>query len=571
MESSEAQTPGSAQSPPKPLHSHSYSPSDRLDNESINFHPSCSTKTPMKLPSNPPRPKRIRHSEKDKLPEQHEMLIRLFNGLDSALRLLQMRKSVPYFTRIRATVEGITGRRFAHRHLAQMKYLMPEQILIKRVSSVDEVTGCMKRDLHVALIRSIIKNNKKRKRGIDHRHCVKKLFRSKLLKFLKRHSEGTNIPEEVLPVPFNEQMLDPMLKMNEASSSCCSTKVLSSHVHQERPQASACHVSRSFRTHFSRMNPDKKTENLSSNILVADDQLPPFQAQDYSPYKKSPSINTSPTTCSISSSPISPPDTKSSLAGNGTPQVAGNERMPVKFGSSPGKLMINTPALQPQPRSCSLSPDDDNDSTVVAKSVNRPSAARSLNFDCLGRDAHIELELDDVESTDILDILPQSLVQSLKENEKKTEEQTMRRRKLNSLPKLFDRIYYLFQSIKYSSIRKEALLHRLTTCHSDIVDESEVEEQLKLLQEVLPDWISQKLSPSSNILLSSTIRTQRLMPNGIKQHGHRVNINDCNKMKSYKDYTSQQVHRVEDQALSDTCSNMHSTHQSQEPECTYQP
>ena len=39
-----------------------------------------------------------------------EMLLRLFNGLDSALRLLRMRKTVPFFSRIRAVVESITGR-----------------------------------------------------------------------------------------------------------------------------------------------------------------------------------------------------------------------------------------------------------------------------------------------------------------------------------------------------------------------------------------------------------------------------------------------------------------------------
>ena len=38
------------------------------------------------------------------------MLLRLFNGLDSALRLLRMRKTVPFFSRIRAVVESITGR-----------------------------------------------------------------------------------------------------------------------------------------------------------------------------------------------------------------------------------------------------------------------------------------------------------------------------------------------------------------------------------------------------------------------------------------------------------------------------
>ena len=61
----------------------------------------------------------------------------------------------------------------------------------------------------------------------------------------------------------------------------------------------------------------------------------------------------------------------------------------------------------------------------------------------------------------------------LKEKEKQSVEMVKRKQMMKKLPKLFDRIYILFQNPKSSAIRKEALIHALTECHLDITDESE--------------------------------------------------------------------------------------------------
>lgn len=70
-----------------------------------------------------------------------------------------------------------------------------------------------------------------------------------------------------------------------------------------------------------------------------------------------------------------------------------------------------------------------------------------------------------------------------------------------SVPKLFDMICLLFQSIRRSVITKEELIHKIVVGHLDIVDKREVEEKLNLLVEVAPEYISEKLCLSGDIVL----------------------------------------------------------------------
>lgn len=47
-----------------------------------------------------------------------------------------------------------------------------------------------------------------------------------------------------------------------------------------------------------------------------------------------------------------------------------------------------------------------------------------------------------------------------------------RQKMIVGLPKLFDMIYFLFQSIRRSVITKEELMHKIVSSHLDIVDRS---------------------------------------------------------------------------------------------------
>ncbi|GAB4841601.1 CDT1-like protein a, chloroplastic [Ancistrocladus abbreviatus] len=62
-------------------------------------------------------------------------------------------------------------------------------------------------------------------------------------------------------------------------------------------------------------------------------------------------------------------------------------------------------------------------------------------------------------------------------------------------------IHLLFQSINRPVITKEELICKIVAGHLDIVDRREVEEQLKLLQESAPGYISEKLCLSGDVLI----------------------------------------------------------------------
>lgn len=117
---------------------------------------------------------------------------------------------------------------------------------------------------------------------------------------------------------------------------------------------------------------------------------------------------------------------------------------------------------------------------------------------------------------DILDILPENLLQSLtsiiprireKESEALAEQSSAisqdkrRKQMIARLPRLFDMIYFLFRSIKRSFMTKEELMHKVISGHLEITDRSEVEQKLILLQELAPEWIYEKPSSRGTILL----------------------------------------------------------------------
>ena len=76
-------------------------------------------------------------------------------------------------------------RRFSYGNLAQLKYILPEAIVIKKVMMLDERTSCMKPDLHVTLNVDGIENSESES---GHSH-LRKIFRSRLSDFAKAHPE----------------------------------------------------------------------------------------------------------------------------------------------------------------------------------------------------------------------------------------------------------------------------------------------------------------------------------------------------------------------------------------------
>ncbi|XAR73267.1 hypothetical protein NMG60_11007180 [Bertholletia excelsa] len=210
----------------------------------------------------------------------------------------------------------------------------------------------------------------------------------------------------------------------------------------------------------------------------------------------------------IQSNPLATPRKKIDSLKN---EVCSSVGTPAKLVSTPLRLMSATPASQP-PKRCYMSPDNSSTSSPC-KSVKCAPRSRSLTFDSPEKNAKTEGEHNGVEGlsidNDILAILPQSLLQLLKEREKKAlEEQDpatiaakRRQKMIAASPKLFDMICFLFQSINRSVITKEEFMHKLLSNHLGITERSETEEQLKLLQELVPGWIYEKLASSGDLLI----------------------------------------------------------------------
>ncbi|XP_043690915.1 CDT1-like protein a, chloroplastic isoform X2 [Telopea speciosissima] len=403
-----------------------------------------------------------------KLPQKYELLGEFFDSMESSIRLLQLKGSMSTFMNICSKIESLTDRRFSYAHLAQIKYILPEAILIKKILLQDERTLCMKPELQVTLQSNAFKNDKKQKKGTRY-FSLRKVFRERILDFFKAHPEGNEIPGETLPEPFNQakQVLSSTVTAckpslpNETSSNAL-----------PHPTAVASHLSKSFQKRFSQ----KVLPKLSDDIPKPS-ALPPSN-----PCPKESSSN----------------------------EIAGTQGTPAKLTSTPIKLMSITPVSQ-TPKRCRMSPDDD--SNTPNKLTRRPSRTRSLKFDTPVKNEKPDDELNVMEraivDTDIIDILPEALLKSIREKERKAMVQqdarvsqaNQRQQMIACLPKLFDMILLIFQSINRSVMTKEELMHKIIASHFDIIDRREAEEQLKLLEELIPDWISRKVACSGDYLI----------------------------------------------------------------------
>ncbi|KAL2622738.1 hypothetical protein R1flu_002943 [Riccia fluitans] len=118
----------------------------------------------------------------------------------------------------------------------------------------------------------------------------------------------------------------------------------------------------------------------------------------------------------------------------------------------------------------------------------------------MGRVSHADLA--------IIGILPAELVHSVMEKEMKiksesTKElmlQKKRQQTLASLPKMFNQLRMIFQSMKRSVLPRNELIKNVLSTNADITDRVEVEERLKLLTELAPDWITKQPSANGDFL-----------------------------------------------------------------------
>ncbi|VFQ59703.1 unnamed protein product [Cuscuta campestris] len=435
-----------------------------------------------------------------KLPEKYEMLAKFFKGLDSSIRLLQLKASLLSFKNIKPAVETLTDRTFTHSHVAQMKFILPEAIELTKVLLQDESTLCMKSDLVITLNPNAVVGEGKVKSGNANLE-LSNIFRKRLLDYLEAHPEEDDIPEGELPEPFNKSKHDTLSKaprivdapndaVSEQKHSVCSSL--------SKPPASASHLSQSFRPRFSRRNTLSMKEETKSDQTVSERK--PYET----PNSHQSECVAKPKSTSCSSHLETPiKDARPSKVEKVTP---------AKLVSTPAKVMTSTPALAPPPKRCYMSPEDDS-----AKSPNklaRRSSRGKLVFDTPVKDASSADQVSEIgtcslDYQDLLDVLPENLLQSIREKERKAtierspaiSQAKWRKQMIASLPKMFDTIYCLFHSIQRSVITKKELMHKVLANQIDIADAREAEEQLRLLLEFAPEWIYEKMASSGDLLV----------------------------------------------------------------------
>ena len=84
--------------------------------------------------------------------------------------------------------DGCECRRFSYGHLAQMKFIVPEAIELKKVMIFDERTSCMKPDLHISFNFSVLDYKDDLETGNQYMQ-LRKLFKARLSEFASSHPE----------------------------------------------------------------------------------------------------------------------------------------------------------------------------------------------------------------------------------------------------------------------------------------------------------------------------------------------------------------------------------------------
>ncbi|KAF8053606.1 hypothetical protein N665_1393s0004 [Sinapis alba] len=432
-------------------------------------------------------------AEKEKLPEKYETLGKFFDALDSSIVLSKLRGSKPTFSNISGKIEHLTERRFCYSHLAQIKHILPEAIEIKRVLIQDETTCCMKPDLHVTLNADAVEDNGDKIKKIS----LRKVFRTRLADFVKAHPHGDEVPEEPLPELFSRR------KLTESSTD--EVKSVSSVMEGMASIPAAKLISLFMKV------PSTPVKAASSSASIAPTASPARPSLS--------KINLASTLVKALSTPASVPSTPAKI--ESAPVIIAST--PPEFASTPSRLFSTSLKARRQKRSSDDKNLDDVTTAQPVKFARRYSlsSSRSLNFDSYAEDekamavTDVDEDIDQVsvedESSDdeILSILPDKLREAIQEQERKAIEdsnpaisEAKRRRKMIAcLPKLFNVIHYFIQSIRRWVITKEELVHKIIAGHSDINDRREVEEQLMLMQELVPDWISEKRSSCGDLLV----------------------------------------------------------------------
>ncbi|XP_043715203.1 CDT1-like protein a, chloroplastic isoform X2 [Telopea speciosissima] len=436
-------------------------------------------------------------------------LIDLLDRMDSSVRLLQLCKKFPTFQNICTQVEVLTKRKFSYCHLAQIKYILPEAVKIEKILVHDEKTLCMKPDLKISLLFDALPAHPDQTASM----AMRQVFCARLLDFYDTHPKECDIPEATLPEPFNKTAISlpeslPVGLPKISSPTSIELELLSNSSH-------LCISGK----HFSKkiiIPEEEKTQILASSVP----QLSVNSGSETNRHSGS----------SQEKEPSELSNTLSSAEPIFSPQHSMNSnacKSPlVKLISAADNLIMETPVQQTPKRLIPISDDKIVNSTGMARALSHSATKRSLDFSTLNEDVSdssvsleeskqhgvilnsypqssatmgIQMNENVLRSSSVLSKMEENKDQVVEDGEISLKDSVKCRQMLASLPDLFDLVQIIFQSASFSLITKQELVHKIIWNNCDITDRREVEEQLELLEELVPDWISKKLVPSGDI------------------------------------------------------------------------
>lgn len=432
------------------------------------------------------------------LPEKYRNLSEFFDRMLCSLRLLSLRKWSPTFRNVSSQVEVLTGRKFTHRHLAQIKYIVPEAIQIDKLLVHDAKTMCMKPDVKITLHFDVVEDHQEHSKFMT----LSSLFASRLMKFLHKHAQDCDIPEAILPDPFNQSCLTSKADLPMDLSSSHESKSLSS-----------SHLCPSFSPRFSRQTAfaEAKIDQFSVPLSTC------------SPCESECTLNQE-----LDSTRTSPESSKSSFNLNNVEEcqptpgcsLVGNERTPIKILSE-SELMLETPAQPTPKRSVPITEDKhkkmtDQDSAVLNLTVKRSLdfftlAGEEMSSDLIsGSIVHHDLNMerktisneDHVNADTCPNEVQERSCSFIKKEKIYQSHLTAARQEPFGLSDLVRLIYRIFQSVGCRSMTKVELVHKIIVNDYDIDENTDVEGQIEHLERLVPDWLCKKSAPTGDLLYS---------------------------------------------------------------------
>ncbi|KAL5545236.1 hypothetical protein UlMin_009020 [Ulmus minor] len=421
------------------------------------------------------------------LPEKYRAIAEFFDRMNCSLKLLGLYKRLPTFQNVATQMAVLTKRNFTYKHLAQIKYILPEALQIDKILTHDQKTLCMKPDMLITLLFDVVEGHSQVSDDI----ALRKVFALRLYKFLTTHLEASDVPEAILPEPFTQKgqiyVQDQLLVDGFIESQSTSTEA---EPFPEKLIVKAC-----FSRHFSKntvVAEKEKTKVLLSTVL------PPSISSLHEQVRQLTQLNEFPDPFAVSSCNQ---DTKSgqpkesltdsqlqpnySQCSVGTSTVESPLVNPTSCGDS---FMIETPAKMEQRRSIS-SCDMTHNVTISMP------ARRGLQFSHSEGDTS---ELDFVTDKSMSNFYNEVYQGTLQQNQtgEKVDQST------SCLVDMVYVIHSIFKSVNYSPVTKEELVYKIIVNSFDVVEKGEVEEQIDLLGKLVPDWIYSRLAPSGDIMYS---------------------------------------------------------------------